>query len=416
MISRRQFLGSSAALAAASLCGIGTSRASVADKPRRLITVFVRGGWDIAHSIDPKPELVATPDYDDVTMYGDIPILTSATRPNIGGFFEEHGSMASVVHGVNVRSISHKVCTRKMFTGMPSGTGPDMGAIVANEFARDYPMPYLIVGANGFTGPLGVISGRVGPSGQINALLDPQDNFPRFEASPYFHDGFEASGSEQAAIEAFLNARAERERATRGMHGANAARVSDFEESLLKGTALRDNAQYFGSIGQELSLSDQVSLALTALERDLSWSVSITANLGFDTHDNNAEQGALQNGLFGGLSNLANELIARGMIDDTVVAVFSEMSRTPALNAALGKDHHPVTSAMVFGGGVAGGTVHGGNGDSVNALDVDFETGSTTDGDLRTLDSQSWVSGVVALAGGDASPYVAADPFCAFIG
>ena len=415
MISRREFLGSSAALTAASLGGIDTSRATVAVASRRLITVFVRGGWDIAHSLDPKPELAATPDYDDVTVFGDIPVLTSAARPNIGGFFAEHGAMTSVVHCIDVRSIFHKVCTRKMFAGSPGGAGPDMGAIVADEFARDYPMPYLIVGANGDKGPLGVISGRSGPSGQVNALLEPADNFPRFQASTYFHDGFEASGSEQAAIEALLNARAARERATRGMHGANAARVFDFAESLLKGIALRDNAQYFGSIGQELDLSDQVELALTALERDLSWSVSITANLGFDTHDDNVQQGQLQNGLFGGLSNLANELIACDMIDDTVVVVFSEMSRTPALNAAQGKDHQPVTSAMVFGGGVAGRTAYGGNGDSVDALDVDFETGSTTEGELRNLDSESWVAGVVALAGGDASLYLSADPFCAFI-
>ncbi len=415
MISRRQFLGSSAALAATSLGGMGTPRANVASKPRKLITVFVDGGWDIAYSIDPKPDDVATPQYDAVSMFEDIPILTHSSRPNIGGFFEAFAPVSAVVHGINVRSISHKVCERKMFTGTAGGGTPDAGAIVANEHARDYPMPYMVVGATAYTGPLSVISGRVGPQAQINALLEPADLFPRFEQSPYYHEGFEASGAEEAAIRAFLDARTQRERALRGQWGSNKARIDDFVEAMDKGALLRDNAQYFGQTGTQLDLSDQVELALTALERDLAWSVGITANLGFDTHVGNASQGPLQDALFGGLRGLAEALIDRDMLDDTVVAVFSEMSRTPALNGEDGKDHHPVSSALVFGGGVAGGEVYGGNGDRVEALPVDFETGSTTAGDLRSLDTASWVAGVAGLAGAETTEHLGADPFTAFI-
>jgi len=415
MISRRQFLGSTAALAAASIGGSGITRANVASKPRRLITVFVDGGWDIAYSIDPKPELVATPEYDEVTAFENIPILTHTSRPNIGGFFEAFAPISAVVHGINVRSISHKVCRRKIFTGVASGTGPDAAALVADAHARDYPMPYLVVGATAFTGPLSVIAGRVGSQGQINALLDPNDAMPRPAQSPFFHDGFEATEDEEAAILAYLDARTERERAQRGQWGANRARVDDFAESMHKAGLLRDNAQFFGESGTPLGLSDQVELALTALERDLAWSVGITANLGFDTHVGNASQGPLQDALFGGLRSLAEALIDRDMLDDTVVAVFSEMSRTPALNGEDGKDHHPVSSALVFGGGVAGGEVYGGNGDRVEALPVDFETGSTTAGDLRSLDTASWVAGVAALAGAETTEHLGADPFTAFI-
>ncbi|MCR9165634.1 MAG: DUF1501 domain-containing protein [Nannocystaceae bacterium] len=416
MISRRQFLGSSAALGAASLCGAPFSRANVATKARRLVTVFVRGGWDIAYSIDPKPELVATPEYDDVVSYENIPILTHASRPNIAGFFAEYASTAAVVHGIDVRSISHTVCRRKVLTGVPSGTGPDAGAMVANAHARDYPLPYLVVGSTAYTGPLSVIAGRVGPQGQINALIDPADAIPRPPESPYFHEGFEASQGEEEAIRAFLEARTARERATRGQWGSNRARIDDFVESMEKGELIRDNAEFFGTSGEQLDLTDQVELALTALDRDLAWSVGITANLGFDTHVANAQQGLIQDQLFGGLRDIAQALIDLDLFDDTVVVVQSEMSRTPALNAEVGKDHHPVTSALVFGGGIAGGEVYGGNGDAVEALPVDFETGSTEGGDLRSLDPASWVAGVAALAGADASEYLSADPFTAFIG
>jgi hypothetical protein len=416
MISRRQFLGSSAALAAASLTGVGASRANVAGKARRLITVFVQGGWDIAYSIDPKPNLVATPEYDDVTAYENIPVLTHSSRPNIAGFFEEFAPTAAVVHGINVRSISHTVCRRKVLTGVASGIGPDAGAMVANAHARDYPLPYLVVGSTAFTGPLSVISGRVGPQGQLNALIDPQDELPRVPGSPYFHEGFNPSSDEEAAIRAFLQARTDRERATRGQWGSNRARIDDFVESMEKGELIRENAQFFGESGVQLDLSDQVELALTALDRDLAWSVGITANLGFDTHNGNAQQGPLQNQLFGGLRDIARALVNLDLFEDTVVVVQSEMSRTPALNGELGKDHHPVTSALVFGGGIAGGEVYGGNGDDVEALPVDFETGSVDGGDLRSLDPASWVAGVAALAGADASDHLSADPFTAFIG
>ena len=95
--------------------------------------------------------------------------------------------------------------------------------------------------------------------------------------------------------------------------------------------------------------------------------------------------------------------------------MFSEMSRTPAINADDGKDHHPVTSAMVFGGGVAGGVAYGANSDAVEAMPVDFETGRTHEGDLRSLGPGSWVAGVAALTGADASAYLSDDPFTAFI-
>ncbi|MEM6997068.1 MAG: DUF1501 domain-containing protein, partial [Myxococcota bacterium] len=101
------------------------------------------------------------------------------------------------------------------------------------------------------------------------------------------------------------------------------------------------------------------------------------------------------------------------LLDETVVVVFSEMSRTPLLNGTGGKDHHPVTSALVFGGGVAGGRAYGGTDDNVRSQLVDFETGEVDD-DGGTLTTASLLAGVVELAGADASEYVTnASPFSA---
>jgi len=56
------------------------------------------------------------------------------------------------------------------------------------------------------------------------------------------------------------------------------------------------------------------------------------------------------------------------LLDQTTVLVMSEMGRTPIHNAAIGKDHWPVTSAMLVGAGVAGGRVVGATDDELESL------------------------------------------------
>lgn len=412
-LTRRGFLASSGALAAAGAMGVGEAVATPARKARRLISVFVPGGWDISYALDPKTGI--SPEGGTIQTFGDIPILTDANRPAVTTFFEKFFPMTAVVHGIRVGSISHRTCERKMFTGLGSGAGPDAAAIVANAHARDYALPYLVVGSHAYSGPLGVITGRVGSRAQINALLDPADRYPRDPDSPFFHQGFEPSGGDEDRIRAFALARAERERATRGQFGYNRARVDDFVESLGKGDLLRANAAPFGQRGDDLSLADQVALGITALQEDLSWSISISNINGFDTHDDNSVQVPRHQQLFTGLTALGDFLESSGMMDDTIVAVFSEMSRTPGLNETGGKDHHGVTSAFVFGGGVAGGRTYGANDASVQAVPVNFATGETSGGDTKILEPKHLVAGLAELAGADPSDQLDADPFTAFI-
>lgn len=60
------------------------------------------------------------------------------------------------------------------------------------------------------------------------------------------------------------------------------------------------------------------------------------------------------------LSALIDDLVARGMIDDVSVVVWGEFGRTPRINKEAGRDHWPqVAAALLFGGGIRGGTVVG---------------------------------------------------------
>jgi hypothetical protein len=60
------------------------------------------------------------------------------------------------------------------------------------------------------------------------------------------------------------------------------------------------------------------------------------------------------------LSAFLADLDARGLLDETLVVVMSEMGRTPKVNAAAGRDHWThCYSVMLAGAGIRGGTVVG---------------------------------------------------------
>lgn len=70
-------------------------------------------------------------------------------------------------------------------------------------------------------------------------------------------------------------------------------------------------------------------------------------------------------------SALMQDLTERGMIDDTLVLVISEMGRTPRVNGNAGRDHWTFCyGCMLAGAGIKGGTVYGAS-DSQSAYPQD---------------------------------------------
>ena len=82
----------------------------------------------------------------------------------------------------------------------------------------------------------------------------------------------------------------------------------------------------------------------------------------FDTHADNFNR--LKNNMLPPLDQAASALIAdlksRGMLDETLVVLFTEFGRTPKINEAKGRDHFPDCYSVAFaGGGIEGGRVYG---------------------------------------------------------
>ena len=60
------------------------------------------------------------------------------------------------------------------------------------------------------------------------------------------------------------------------------------------------------------------------------------------------------------MSSLLKELDERGVAQETLVVWMGEFGRTPEVNSAKGRDHHSKAfSAVIAGGGTAGGRVIG---------------------------------------------------------
>lgn len=95
---------------------------------------------------------------------------------------------------------------------------------------------------------------------------------------------------------------------------------------------------------------------------DLFWG---PVNIDYDAWDTHQKNFAIlkQNKLPGfdqTYTALIEDLDQRGMLDETLVVVMSEMGRTPRINGNAGRDHWTnCYGAMFAGGGIRGGTVHG---------------------------------------------------------
>lgn len=397
------------------------ARAAASGPKRRLIMVYARGGWDPTLILDPKTQSTSV----DVStgarkMFGNLPVFSDpATRPNVDAFFTKHASSAAIVRGISVASVVHAECQKRMATGTRDETNADMGAIVAHDHGNDLPLPYLILGETAYAGPYAASAGRVGNSNQIIALLDP--------AQAYQTGGrpiLAPTATEEAALAAYSAAGIERTRMTRGATGYNKKRIDDFASSIERGKRLQPLRGSLGTRGRTLALTDQIDLALEALNGGVSQTAMLSTRVSWDDHDDITDQVPTAEMTYAGLTHLMDQLKARNstlqagtkMIDDTVVLCFSEFGRTPKKNANGGKDHWPVTAALVMGAGIKGGRAFGATNGGLEAQMIDFATGAaSTSG--RTLMSSHFVAGVLSACNVDPVSHLGAtEVFDAFVG
>ena len=97
----------------------------------------------------------------------------------------------------------------------------------------------------------------------------------------------------------------------------------------------------------------------------ISWMTVLTNGVVSNVWDNHAGTNMLTElyclkSLDPGFAALMDDLSDRGLLDDTLVAMYGEFGRTPLLNSTQGRDHWGrVQTAVLAGGGIQGGQVYG---------------------------------------------------------
>ena len=353
----------------------------VVPRPKNLVVIVAKGGWDTSYGIDPKPDapLVEGPELDGPgegvgTVQGLRFASNPARRPHAEAFFRDWGHQVTVVQGIWMGSIVHEGCLNRILTGTRAEDRPDVSVIHGQVHGGDRPLGNLDLSGISRPGPFGHIAGRVGFRHQLHMLLDHEVEYPGRAA-----DYLRATVGDRGAVERYLGRRAEVFAQRRGQTASDQEAVQVFAESVYRAGRLRDEGQPIAqslTLGTVPALSENITLTLSALSRGICRSVLYEdQQIGWDSHPSNTIQHGLWNNLFLRLSQLLEGLNRHQLLDDTLVVVTSEMTRTPRRNATGGKDHWPWTSAMVIGGGLQGGRELGATDDTGRGLPMNFETG-----------------------------------------
>ncbi|MCB9685419.1 MAG: DUF1501 domain-containing protein [Alphaproteobacteria bacterium] len=411
---------------------LGRSRA--AGDARHLVVVFAEGGWDVTFCFDPKlscttpgggpcpvegPEVDEDPDDPEdreaVRTFSGIPIVVNdRKRPSVARFFERWSGSAHVVNGIWSGSIAHVPCRYRMLTATQDGRAPDMATIAGYAHGAGLPLGSVDLSGWSIAGPLAASSGRLGASSQLAGLLDPSALGAPVNA-PSDYPFFEPHPDDDALLEAWVRRRADGLRGRFGDGAANDRALDDLIASLDRGDAFRERAEpVLGAlaVGRTSSLAEQADIAVELLSRGVCHAVTLDTRERWDTHDANVGQHGMFQRTFAGLDRLMSGLSDAGLLDRTVVAVVSEMTRTPLRNAATGKDHWGHGSALLLGA-VRGGAVSGSTDQQVESLPMDLATGEpSADGrlcrydafcagllELVGVDPGSWLPGVVPFRG-----------------
>ncbi len=376
-MDRREFLKSLAAFAAfgavAHVAGrpLSAFAAETAAKPLRaraksVIEIWVWGGPCQLETFDPKPN--APRDYNG----GFKAIPTNVPGIQISEFFPllaQHADKYSIIRTMTHQFPGHETATYLMQTGREPGGGrvyPAIGAVIAmfrsKEYKGDIP-PYVI---------LTVPKGRFSEVGFLNERYSPLVTGGNPAAPRFIVDGIVPPGGfskEELAARFQLLDRLD----TFGK-AAPAGTFKEFDAAgvkarkVIEGDAAKvfdlsqESAQMRDRYGRT-SLGQSCLVARRLVEAGVPY-ITINAQ-GWDTHKRHFETMKTKAAeMDRATTALITDLHDKGLLDDTIIWWTGEFGRTPKVDWDApwngGRNHFcKCFSAMVAGGGFAGGKVVG---------------------------------------------------------
>jgi len=342
------------------------------------VMINAKGGWDVTSLCDPKGYRGAVdannPDrinnYDQANI-GRIGNLSYAPPPDSflpGGvnfienlysnrqFFEKYYQQLLVINGIDCKTNSHSNGQLFNFSGRLRKGYPAFAALVAGVLAPHRAFSFISNGGYAVSADL-ITPVRMNASAE-NALYEiayaNRSGDPRspnsdvylpddlqaliHEASQARHDALltqQIFPRTKEAIKSFIQARA----------GSNSLR--GLANNLQTTAALAEST--FNGRRNAFKLYQQGRLALAAYEEGIACSVDITLN-GFDTHaDHDARHYPKLMDLLQGVDAIIEEAKRRNLQNNIVIVMLSDFGRTNKYNKDGGKDHWPISSAMLIG-------------------------------------------------------------------
>lgn len=361
--TRREFLAFAArTMLGASVLPLLPSMAFAADgdAPRRptakhLITLFMSGGMSHLDTFDPKPG---------AATQGPVQALaTSADGIQLSEHFPltaRQMHRAALVRSLTSNQGAHEQGTyfmRTSFTQRGDTRHPTLGSWLLKCSGRVNPtIPGAVVIGGGSDHPG---SGWMGPEQQPLAIGN---------AAQGLKDSRPPRGIDDARYRARLDALAaiDRDFESRWGGGQAGAYREAYDQALKlmrsEDLAAFDIAREPEAVRDaygEAPFAQGCLLARRLVEHGVRH-VEVVLG-GWDTHADNFERVADQAAILDrALSTLLLDLASRGLLEETLVAVTTEFGRSPEITDQAGRNHHPrCFSALLAGGGVRGGVVHG---------------------------------------------------------
>jgi hypothetical protein len=355
-------------------------------RARRLLFVFLTGGFSHVDTFDHKPRLRA----DEGKMVPGPTLRESSPKPLLGSLFRfsprgrcglvvselfpRLGDLADelcVIRTMHTDIIEHFQATLAMHTGSSTVPMPSIGAWLsyglgtANANLPSYVvlcehLPYAgaQVWDSNFLPPhhQGV---RVVPGPEpIPDLRPPARSVTLAELERQMLRDINEDHARLRPGDLNLRARMDSFETARGM-------MREAPETFDLARESQETRRLYGvADGDDRSFAAQCLLARRLLERGVRVVELIETGSGnnWDSHGDMREHRPKAQRVDGPLAALVIDLKRRGLLDDTLVAVCTEFGRTPFADApgARGRNHYTrAFSCLLAGGGVRGGIAHG---------------------------------------------------------
>lgn len=336
-LARRQFLGSLAA-GTGTIVGLNALvqpalAAQIAEKKKRVVSIFLSGGLSQLESWDPKPG----------TLNGGPfrAIPTSVPGVHICELLPktaQHMHQMSLIRSVNTAENDHGLSRYQIERGhkqSPTSDYPHIGAIMAKG---------LDDGISPLPGHIHVSSGA-GSRSSNSACLG-----PKYGSISVGTKGGLKNSQLPGGMTATINDQRQafrRQVNERLLQRRRTAEADAFVQSHEQALQLMSQREIFDVTKEPEALAEkygtfdlgrQCLLARRLLENDISFVQVSHSN--YDTHAENFNFHIEQLGEFDqAFSMLLEDLAQRGMLDSTLVVVLTEFGRTPRINNRYGRDH-----------------------------------------------------------------------------